>query len=172
MNLVGPQPLFICNIDRTDELNQRILARHIPDGPLDVQFEFRPQATKYVYLPIEDKNQCHISEKKEPYNVEEKFNPGTRKGPWTGFMNKIDDESRLRNQITPLQNNDHLVYIPQDTSDLYKNTMPYMEKIYMPFTKLFEKPLLTTTKNEDVQNNINLAKNMFNNDTRQQLKDS
>lgn len=172
MNSMKSPPLLICNLDRTDELNERILARNIPDRSLDINFEFRAQPTKYVYLPTIDKNQCEISEKKEPYVIEDTFNPGNKKGPWTGFMNRVDHESKLRNQIVPLQNNDHLVYIPKDTSDLYKNIMPYMEKINMSHLKLFEKSNFSSSENEINLNNLNLAQNIFNNDTRQQLKDS
>ena len=166
------QSLFICNMDRTDELNQRILARNIPSGDLDILIESRPQPTKYVHLQTVDNNQCMVSEKKEAYNITQTFNPGTGNGPWTGFMNKIDDESVLRNQMTPLQNNDHLVYIPKDTSDLYRNTMPYLASVDSQFIHLFEKPVVSNTSNENLESNINLATNIFNNDTRQQLKDS
>ena len=167
---VGNNYVLICNNERVEELNERILARNYPDRALDVQFQFRSQPTRYVYFPTIDKEQCIISDKQPAYCIKKTFNPCTRNGPWSGYVNKVDDESRLRNQLVPLQNNDYLAYIPKDISDLYKNSMVKSGNT-QPYSRLFEKPNLSSSQN-NLSNNSNLAINLFNNDTRQQLKDS
>ena len=170
---VGNNYVLICNDERVEELNERILARMYPDRTLDTQFQFRSQPTRYVYLPTVDKNQCIVSEKQPPYSVKQIFNPGTRNGPWSGFVDNVDNESILRNQLVPLQNNDHLTYIPKDTSDLYTNTIRNNAEVpSLLHSRLFEKPDLSGSQNELSNNNMNLAINLFNNDTRQQLKNS
>ena len=39
--------------------------------------------------------------------------------PFSGFVENVDVESVLRNQIFALQKNDQAVYVPSSKSDLY-----------------------------------------------------
>ena len=43
--------MYQCNLDRSNELNERIYERNVPSSTLQPQFGIRPVATKYE-LPI------------------------------------------------------------------------------------------------------------------------
>ena len=45
----------LCNNDRDNELNRRLMERNIPSAPLQPQFSQRPVPTKYALLPILDR---------------------------------------------------------------------------------------------------------------------
>ena len=47
--------IYQCNLDRSNELNQRIYERNVPSSTLQPQFGIRPVATKYEMLPIFDR---------------------------------------------------------------------------------------------------------------------
>lgn len=168
----GNNYVLICNNERVEEINERILARNIPDQGMNIQYQFRSQPTRYTHFKTVDNNQCIIDEKKSPYNISSTFNPGSNAGPWSGYVNKINDESRLRNQVVPRQNNDHLTYIPKDTSDLYKNTVKPKRSDEINNMIMFNENRIEESVNKISNNQCNLAKKLFNNDTRQLLKDS
>ena len=167
--------VLICNNERVEELNERILARNYPSSTLEPQFQSRSQPTRYVHFKTIDNNQCVITNKTEPYCIRKTFNPGTRNAPWSGYVNNIDEESRLRCQLVPLQNEDYLAYIPKDTSDLYVNKFKPSYNIEeqgdLANSQLFDKPNLSVSQNVE-EASCNLTTKIFNNDTRQQLKNS
>ena len=111
--------VLISNKDQANELNQRIYARNLPLGNLDILYNFRPQQTKYRYFPILDRNQSIINKKNIPFNTTTMFNAGNDMGPWSGYISNINDESILRNQINPLQRNPRTTYVPNKNSELY-----------------------------------------------------
>ena len=108
-------------------------------------------------------NNIHIY--KKPYNVGLVFNPGDRMAPFAGFVENVDVESVLRNQIFALQKNDQAVYVPSSKSDLYVKDV---------FQKPIENkhPLLTPLNhfNKVNPNQLQLGGNIFHNHTRQDLK--
>ena len=54
-------------------------------------------------------------------------------------MNKVDDESKLRNIIFPLQKGIQSKFVPNSTSDLYSNEIFIAgRKEYNPYPRLFK----------------------------------
>ena len=164
-------------IDRVEELNQRILGRNSGYGNQDVLLDVRSQATKYTF-PL----QAATPKSSQPilrnniFNNEININQDT-KYPWNGYVSNINNESILRNQVFALQRSPQSVYVPNSNSDLYISTIraptvdSYPEQL---FPNLFKniypqtpKPTHTPPKPTPTSTQI-----LFNNDTRQQLKDS
>lgn len=114
--------LTLCNNGRLDEINQRIESRNIPSQPLKPAFSFRPQLSKYNYMPIVNDNlDAKVGfNKYTNYDTKTVFNPGTS-APWYGFANNINTESSLRNQFFALQDCDQASYVPGTNSSLYVN---------------------------------------------------
>ncbi len=105
----------------------------------------------------------------QPYNTQTVFNPGTAQGPWNGFASNVNQESILRNQFFALQRGaNQACYIPPKNSDMYEANVPYTNAMAeQPFPSLFEKPQFEAF-NPCLQN---LGVNLFDNCTRQQLKE-
>ena len=173
MTDINSNSINICNMDRTDEINQRILARNYASCNLDILFGSRPQSTKYTFPIItnDDKQCSNII--KTTFNTTKCFNPGTAKGPWSGCITKVNDESVLRNQIFALQNSPQSVYIPNSKSDLYNQNVPQNgpNNVEQLFPNLFNNNI-NQHKEENTNNLGNIGNNLFNNHTRQQLKDN
>ena len=161
--------LYTCQQDRTQELNNRMFNRNVPDTILEPSFDFRPVMTKYSRMPIVDQK-AKPSEKilRYPtYSPHEHYNVGNRSAPWSGFASNVNTESTLRNQFFALQKCEQSEFVPSSNSDLYQTKVDYVpQKQNHPL--LFEKPDLEPF-NPNVQN---LGSNLFNNHTRYQLKDS
>lgn len=159
--------LALCQQERTDELNNRIADRNIPSMGLQPQFSPRPVLSKYSLLPILDQRMpSNVPIQSFPiYNPEIIFNPGNAQAPWSGFATNINLESSLRNQFFALQKCEQSQYVPSSNSDLY-NVQVVSRQI--PQTH----PLLFTQYNFDQFNPdcLNLAKNVFNNSTRTEIK--
>jgi hypothetical protein len=161
--------VYYCNLNRNEELNKRISNRNIPSGYLEAKFSPRPVSTKYSLLPVVDQykkaNVPIITT--APYNVGQIFNPGNDQAPWSGFATNIDVESILRNEVFALQRADQAAYIPSSNSDLYKVEVQG-QPIQQPFPGLFANPVLAPFN----PNQLGLGGDIFNNSTRQQLKDT
>ena len=159
--------LYICQQERTQELNERIYSRNVPSSQLQMQFSSRPVSTKYATMPIVNPRvKSSVPINVEPtYQTTEVFNPGSS-APWAGFPTKIDDESKLRNQFFALQRCEQSEYVPSTTSDLYEVAIT-SQPVNQPHPGLF--------KTEDFSpfnaNPCNLGKNLLYNHTRQQVKD-
>ena len=160
--------IYHCNLNRSNKLNQRIYERNIPSSTLEPQYGIRPLATKYEILPIFDRRMSsRLPIKQElSYNIEDTFNPGTTQGPWSGFAKNINKESLLRNQVFPLKTNSTTTYIPSSTSDMYQVNVNSSHKVIQPFPNLFNEPILNSFN----PNENNIADNIFDNCTRQQIK--
>ena len=160
---------FFNNIERSVELSKRISQRNIPSKPLQAQFSVRPISTKYDIMSVVDgREKSSVSLKRHPvYNTSNTFNPGNAQGPWLGFATNVNDESKLRNQFFALQRCDNAAYIPSSKSDMYHvNVGGRMEVQSHP--GLFENPDLGYfNPNPD---NANVGHNIFNNSTRDQIK--
>jgi len=157
----------ICNIFRNEELNLRMAERNIPSNDLAPQFSTRPVSTKYSLLPITDiRPTSSVPINHLPtFNIQNTFNPGTAQAPWSGFSAKINDESTLRNQFFALQNCPHTQYIPSSNSDMY-NVNVVGKPVHQTHPGLFK----TEQFDKFNPNSCNTGYNLFNNCTRQQLK--
>lgn len=159
--------LYECNLERTEELNDRISVRNIPSSILQPRFSIRPVSTKYAMLPIVDRRPVP----KEPimkvpvYNIQKTFNPGTATAPWSGLASQVNDESRLRNQFFALQKCEQAEYVPSSNSELYDYQVNG-NNTTQPFPGLFHQEKF----NNFNPNVCNLGKKLFDNCTRVQLK--
>jgi hypothetical protein len=165
--------VFYGQNERVEELNDRILDRNHSDYPLPPNFDPRPVSTKYVKFPALDvyKKPIVQIESNYDYGLETNFTPPLMSvGPVSGFLNKVDTESTLRNQFFALQKGaDQGVYIPSKSSDLYRVYLPYVEgKQTHPL--LFEDTQLDQTPNPNTVNEPEVGADMFNNSTRVQLR--
>jgi hypothetical protein len=117
--------LFLCNLGRTEELNDRIYTRNIPSQGLQPQFSQVPVSTKYSIMPILDQRAKPIIPLNNYpiYDSEKIFNPGNAQAPWSGFSNNINVESNLRNQFFANQRCEQSYYVPSSNSDLYNVTV-------------------------------------------------
>jgi hypothetical protein len=158
--------------EREKIMNQRTYMRNIPSQPLQPYLDARPVLTKYSIMPIVDPR----SQIKTPlsqhatYNISQTFNPGNDKAPWSGYASNVNRESELRNQFYALQECSQAKYVPSSKSTLYsvnwKNQGPQMNQ---PFPDLFKKQEFGTMNANEYESKIGFA--LFNNATRQQLKD-
>ena len=158
--------------ERVDELNSRIASRHFPDSPLEPNFSLRPVPTKYSHFPIIDRRK-QMNEPIVPYldyNSEINFNPGSSRAPISGYTNKVDIETQLRNQYFALQHGaDQSVYVPSSNSDLYKINVNAGEEKEQPYPLLFEHQRFNNAIHPNVNNKI--GNDRFFNHTRTQMRD-
>lgn len=162
-----------------DQINEKISTRYFPDAELKPNIDFRPVPTKYSLFPIIDRKPEIIKNEKMylEHHVELNFNPGNKKGPFSGYKNNIEIENILRNQKTFL-NNDEIgsKYIPSLKSDLYvpqtfgnfrtKNMVnedPGNSLLFRNFT-------FDSSPHPNISNQI--GNHLFHNNTRVQLKSS
>ena len=172
----------VYDIDVTDIINDRIFARTTTSDNLDVLLGPRPLPTKYVHPNQTINPPCH--RRILPYKTDT-FNPGNRNGTWSGFISNINIESMLKNQHYAAQKFPQAQFIPNSDSDLYNSQVPVSEtstaealypnlfnanKIKQDPEHLGDSVKLQNQQNQ--QNQQNLGNNVFNNHTRQQLKDS
>ena len=110
-----------CVSDIHNQTNNRIYDRNIPSQMLQPYIDVRPVMTKYSYFPIVDpRKSINVPlQQMATFNVDNVFNPGNSKSPWSGFASNINKESELRNQIYALQKCSQSVYVPSSSSDLY-----------------------------------------------------
>ena len=165
--------VYVATGDRVDELSNRMFARNMPSRDIQPAFDLRPVASKYTVMPIYDQYKPCV----EPIRVQpvfqaqspDMFYPGTRKAPYNGFASKVNVESTLRNQWFALQRSSQSVYVPSSESDLYKTTVEY-KPVLLPH------PYIDSDNADQFAphnpNTMNLARGMFDNSTRTQLRDA
>ena len=155
---------------RLDELDMRLAERQFPDRPLQPNFDFRPVATKYSYLPIIDRRvrpEVPI-EKHEIYNTATNFSPATRNGPVASYLANIDLETVLQNRHVALQHGaDQGVYVPSSKSDLYGFAAVGRQEDMGERSMIFDKYSLAT-KGSDIARQV--GQDRFHNNTRTQLR--
>ncbi len=160
---------YICNMNRDAELSERLAARNIPDGNLPPQFSMRPASTKYSIMPIVDPRSPAALTPLKPvqnFSVDKMFNPGNAQGPWPGFANNVDNESKLRNQFMALQKSDQAYYIPPTTSDLYSSTSNYVNPSPEQSKLMFSQEAFQTNMDKRCPFVDDANANFFSNSTR------
>jgi len=168
----APVGVIIGQDSRVEELNNRITDRRFPDVDFRPNFSPRPVMTKYTLFPIIDHRE-NATVKIDPYldyYPEVMFNPGNARGPVSGYRNRVDVETDLRNQTRPLVPVDVIgnQYIPALNGDLYTVAVTPGQPVVQPHPHLFD--------NFDYQSsNTNLettavGSDLFNNCTRIQIR--
>ena len=160
------------NLDHLEEINVRIASRNIPSKKLPPCLSVRSVPTKYTkFMVNNDVNLCGTNNIPTNFTVDSVFLPGDRPGPYTGFSNKINDESYLRNQFFANQACPESYWIPDSTSELYTYNVDANIKpgnISQQHPNLFRKDNFGYF-NPNPDNR--LGAQIFNNSTRCQLKD-
>ena len=173
-NIFGlPKHFYQGQHERTDELNFRILERNVSDKPLAPNFSPRPVLTRYSRYPMIDARMPS----KEPitpnydYSISDNFTPPVMgMGPVSGYINHVQEESHLRNQIYPLsKGNDAHTYVPSLNSDLYKVVIPSTMS-EQPYPGLFEQTRFSQELHPNIRNQPSIGANTFHNNTRTQLR--
>ena len=123
-----PEGCLIGQQERVDEINDRIMSRHISDINLEPNFDPRPQQTKYTVFGKEKYPVSYIDSQKNATSIKKEiyysplinFYPGTQPPPTSGYRLNVDLETELRNQHVPLKHGYSAgVYIPSSNSDLF-----------------------------------------------------
>ena len=95
------------------------------------------------------------------------FAPGNL-APFNGYMKKIDDESKLKNIVFPIQKGLQSKFIPGMTSDLFRNDYLVVgREENNPYPGLFQQKRF---KQVIPCNTMEIGFETFNNHTRQQTK--
>lgn len=155
---------------RLDDLDARLYERQFPDRPLQPNFDFRPVATKYAYLPIIDRR----AKPSVPivnqgvYDTATNFSPATSNGPVATYLANIDLETVLQNRHVSLQHGaDQGVYVPNSSSDLYGFSAVGRQEDMGERAMIFNKQGLDT-RVSDVARQV--GQDRFHNNTRTQLR--
>ena len=156
---------------RQQTINLRSYMRNVPSSPLQPYLDARPVQTKYSLLPVVDPRKPIETPLKQQatYNPDKVFNPGNDFGPWSGYASNINDESDLRNQIFALQSCSQATYVPSSKSSLYQVNWQNTNNQHQPFPTLFQKEQFAPTNPNQNPDRVGFA--LFNNATRQQVKD-
>jgi len=151
-----------------DSINNRICDRNRPSKPLQPYLDVRPVMTKYSILPIVDpRARINVPmEQQSVYSPEKVFNPGSTQGPWSGYASAINTESDLRNQIYALQSCPQATYVPSSKSDLYEYNLNNRSTNIGEFQGLFQEEKFEKFN----PNTENIANELFNNCTRQDIR--
>ena len=116
------QGTYICNQNRTQELNDRLYKRNITSDPIKMQYSVRSVPTRYVHMPMLDTRKqtqqgCGIQ---NIYNTDKMFTPASSL-PFNGYQENVDIETQLRGSVFPLQACAQASYVPDSNSDLYES---------------------------------------------------
>jgi len=171
-----------CTPNNVDEINKRILARIMATGNSDVLLSPRPQPTLFT-RPLQNiipSPPCLTRVLKFNTNTANSFHPCSKFGAWSRYTANINTESELRNQTYALQNAPQSVYVPNSTSDLYNPNTTAEENNTNKPTELMKNT--SNLPGPSIANEhsyttfppipVNLGNKLFNNHTRQQLKDN
>jgi hypothetical protein len=109
------------NLERLQEIDERVLSRFVPDRPLPPNFSPRPAMTKYALFPMLDNRMPATVAIQPNFCSAAGSGPMMERGPVAGFQCKVDIETELRNQVYALQKNvDQTAYVPSSTSTLFQ----------------------------------------------------
>lgn len=171
MNKYEDQPTIS---SRQSVENQRIYSRNISSRPLQPYLDARAVSTKYARLPVVDMRPPVRTEltQQATYDPHQVFNPGNAMAPWSGFAAKIDDESRLKCQNYATHDCPQSEFIPSSTSSLYSVKWSNSVQTPQPFQELFDAPTSQLKSSTTTFDTKNVGYAVFNNATRQQLKDA
>ena len=171
--MMNPNPTIINMRDRVEELNQRILGRNTGYGNQDALLDVRSVATKYTFPLQAATPKCSQPVvRSNVFSTLDTYATGDSKYPWNGYVSNINNESILRNQVFALQRSPQAYYVPNSNSDLYTSTVRPSANNQdgdpeQLFPNLFRNSIAKQILNAPLRTPI-----LFNNDTRQQLKDS
>jgi hypothetical protein len=165
----------ICNVERLQQLNDRLYNRNLPSHTLQASFDPRAVKTRQVLFPVLD---CYKPSNtpirvEGQYNSTAQFNPGSS-APYSGWASNIDNESRVKSLFRTTQKwTPQNEYVPGSQSDLYitnknvKETSPQETQRILGMRDI----LFKTEQFDDFNpNKCGLGGDRFNNHTRQQLK--
>jgi hypothetical protein len=123
------------NMERVEQLNQRITERNATSTIPSFYFSPRPVPTKYTTMPIVDNiplSKVNI-EYQKPYNTTENYLPASS-APWSGFSANVDVETKLRYEKE---------YIPSSKSSMYVKPNIPSTHTTQPFPELFAQLVLS-----------------------------
>lgn len=162
--------LIIKNDDRLEEINQGILNRRFPDAPLKPNVSAHPVSTRQSLFPVQDlRKQPAPKDMYLDHYVEANFAPVQSNGPVKLDATHINIENELRGQNTPLHKGDLAIkHIPNNNSNLYNQEIVSTKNYVQPHPHLFEAN--TFEENHRTMYNNKLGKELFNNNTRTQLR--
>lgn len=155
---------------RQETIYLRTYRRNIPSSPLQPYLDARPVQTKYSIMPIVDPRRSVETPliQQATFDINTVFNPGNDTAPWSGYASNINNESELRNQIFALQSCSQATYIPSSNSTLYGVKWDN-QNVKQPFPDLFKQEKFSPNNPNKHPDKIGYA--LFNNATRQQIKD-
>ncbi len=157
-------------------MNYKILERTMQFKNVEALISPRPQSTLCT-MPLQNiiphescksiilnyENTEHTTNSENTCNIN---------GKWCKYVNNIDTESILKNQVYALQHAPHTKYVPDSCSELYKsNTI----KTYNKNSKHSNLNSTNTTNSTNMESNSSPNLNLsvvFNQDTRQILKNN
>ena len=162
------QDVYICQHERTDELNNRILGRNYASQQMAPKYFSRPVTNRRVLFPkVDQRKEMNVVKGIfQNYDMTKAFHPGVG-GPYNAYSDNIDKESSLFNRFQPLQRCPQTTFFPNTYSDLYVQMGPKPVNEKEQFALLQE----NIKFDEFNPNGCGLSKNTFDNHTRQQLKD-
>ena len=161
--------VYFCQMERTEELSNRMYDRNKPSQQLQTSYFYRPASTRFVKFPMFDERKKATVNKAimTEYDVGTIFNPGTS-APYVGYSKNVDVENSLLNINFPMQRAAQAHHIPSSMSDMYEKE-PELEinkfKSERPYLDAEEKFSLCNPNQENIGNQL------FANHTRQQTKD-
>ena len=155
--------------------NTKIYNRNIPSTIMESYFRIVPENSRYQDMNenLQAVNRHHhviqSSKNHQPYEQSDVFNPGTS-APWAGYLSAVNTESVLRNQIYANSKNNMIDYVPSSQSDLFvsNSQVPFNNNNNNVYSYLQQQD--QTFSNTFYNNKIGYM--MFNNCTRNQLKDT
>jgi hypothetical protein len=162
--------VYYCQMNRTQELSDRMYKRNIPSHQMGMAYFSRPIDTYATVMPMLD---CHppsiVHKASFPvYNQTKIFNPG-QAAPYDGFSRNVDVESVLHNSFHPRQKCVQGKYIPGSGSDMYNANylVSAQTPVKMSNSLLFKEERFSAFN----PNQCNLGHKLFHNHIRQQTKD-
>lgn len=173
-------PLYIGNLEKNNQHNERIYDRNVPSEHLENWFSPTPISSKHSRFPVlfhKSGAEKKLETREKPdtipveipaFNTRTAFAAGmTRTAPFRGFSENVDVETALRNQFYALQKADQAVYVPSSGSSLYHiNTMAGRQE-EQTHPLLFHRDVAATTEHPYL---ADLGRDHLFNHTRTQMR--
>tara|TARA_Y100001980_G_C14508890_1_gene284379 strand:+ start:567 stop:1031 length:465 start_codon:yes stop_codon:yes gene_type:complete len=149
--------IYVCNFERQNEINKRILERNIFFNNNNINtIDLRSQSTKCTFPILNNNSENCFEIEKNIINNSKCYN---------NYSTNIDIESELKNQNSILDKSENK-YIPSSQSDLYQyNIKNDNNNVEMLYPYLFNNEIV-----RKIDKKYNYKNSLFNNDTRQDLK--
>ena len=140
-----------------DNINNKICNRNIPSNNIEPVFDPRPLSMKYI---LKEKVPTVVDKQYTDFDTNTNFYPGTKKPTFSQFSNKIDLETELLHYNNKFNVNNN--------SDLYDNNRTHNDE----YSELTSDYLLKKQESNYINDNnlLSLGNDIFNNNTRIQLK--